>query len=501
MNGRGVARSTAPRRLAAFGLALLTSCGPLAREAAAQVAAAEGAASAAVGASASGAAALSAAPSTAGLPRPIAPLTASLTAASPLSLAAASAAAPTALAGPAALAASTSLSVIAPAASASAAPAAAPGKAAATGGVAAATPKEKAPKPASSAATPAVAPARAPLESGIFTKSENARPRREARGTNPSAERLVGFSARLSALPGDRLFDGRGEAAPESAATPASSTPPPLAATLSRARSRNWTAAVGAVLVSLPLVVYPASLGAGPAQAASAWHVVSQFGYIAGNAAAAAFPLFQIHSAFKGRSTPAWRAAAGVAASLALALISAAVLHEPLWGIQNLFGGLTLFAPLLIKRLPRRFLAGGALRNTVLLSTALFAVSLGLYFPLAAASLAALRATLSPQVITRLLAGIQWATAGLFLTMFVPDTVRMLRRKRADSFASGFNLMYFLTMLAFLLWAFPLAWMIPGAAHKTYQVIFATTTIEAILGFVSYVFSRRMEKNPPPPQG
>ncbi len=230
----------------------------------------------------------------------------------------------------------------------------------------------------------------------------------------------------------------------------------------------------------------------------ASWHALSQAGYVAGNAGAAIFPLVQIYQTFHGKSTPKNRALVGAAASLALGLISAPILHKSLWGIQNIFGGLTLLAPLLIGRFAGRA-RGNGLKETALIAAASLAVAAAAYFTVVPALPNLLAAAFSAAAVAKIALAVQMATSAMFLWMFLPDVVKVLRGKTADGFSPGFNLMFFLSSAGSMLWALPSAWISAGAHQDTYRVIFAVNTIYALASFLSFRFARRETKQGPPP--
>lgn len=223
---------------------------------------------------------------------------------------------------------------------------------------------------------------------------------------------------------------------------------------------------------------------------AATWQAVSQAGYVAGNAGAAIFPLFQIHETFKGKTTPKGRAVIGAAASLALGLISAPILDKTLWGVQNVFGGITLLAPLFIGGWAKRVVTGG-LKETALLSTAALAVSAGIYFAVAAVLPGALAAAFSAAAVSKIALAVQFATSTMFLWMFLPDLFHRLRGQAAGGFSTGFNLMFFVSSAGSMLWALPSAFITTDAHQGSYRMIFAINAIYATASLLSYWFARR----------
>jgi uncharacterized protein with PQ loop repeat len=292
----------------------------------------------------------------------------------------------------------------------------------------------------------------------------------------------------FSALLGERLVEGKGETSANAAvsAQPASAAPRLAAATR---RDARFLATVPAVL----------ALGLHPGVRAllhpslATWHVLSQTGYVAGNVGAAIFPLVQIYETFHGKSTPKWRAIIGAAASLALGLICAPILHKSLWGVQNIFGGITLLVPLLLGSLKGR-VRGNGLKETALISAAAVAVSAAVYFAVAATLPGLLAAAFSAAAIAKIALVVQFATSAMFLWMFLPDVVKVLRGKAAGGFSPGFNLMFFLSAVGSMVWAVPSAWIYSGADQNTYRLIFAVNAIYALASFLSFWFARRESK-------
>ena len=222
-------------------------------------------------------------------------------------------------------------------------------------------------------------------------------------------------------------------------------------------------------------------------------HAFSLAGYVVGNVGAAIFPLVQIYETFHGKSTPRWRAIVGAAASLALGLINAPILHKSLWGVQNIFGGITLIVPLLIVGLAGR-VHGSGLKETALISAAVLAVSAGVYFAAAATLPGLLAAVFSAAAVAQIALVVQIATSAMFLGMFLPDVIQVLRGRAAGGFSPGFNLMFFLSSVGSMIWAVPAAWIVAGAEQGTYRLIFAVNGIYAFASFLSFWFARRKAK-------
>ena len=304
-----------------------------------------------------------------------------------------------------------------------------------------------------------------------------------ADGPRTSESDRDGAQRDFSALLGERLVESAAAPADEPAAAPGAA---PL---LSPSRPG------GRFFAAVPVAAVPVAAAAGLAlhPSAATWHALSVGGYVAGNVGAAIFPLVQIYQTFHGKSTPRSRAIIGALASLALGLICAPILHKTLWGVQNIFGGLTLLVPLLLGALKGR-VRGSGLKETALISAAALAVSAAVYFAAAAAVPALLSAAFSAAVIAKIVLAVQFATSAMFLWMFLPDVVKVLRGKAAGGFSPGFNLMFFLSAVGSALWAVPSAWIYSGADQNTYRLIFAVNAIYALASFVSYWFARRETK-------
>ncbi|NNN06442.1 MAG: hypothetical protein HKL90_11125 [Elusimicrobia bacterium] len=292
----------------------------------------------------------------------------------------------------------------------------------------------------------------------------------------------------FAALTGERLIGTRGTQTLQPSAV-AQAAPRKTAALRPTSTSRLNGRFLAVVPVAAAIALEPGLRDLFHPLAAT-WQAVSQAGYVAGNAGAAIFPLFQIYETFKGQTTPRGRAIVGATASLALGLISAPILGKTLWGVQNVFGGITLLAPLLIGGWAKR-VNGSGLKETALLSTAALAVSAGLYFAVAAALPGALAAAFSAAAVSRIALAVQFATSAMFLWMFLPDLFHHLRGKAAHGFSTGFSLMFFVSSAGSMLWALPSAFITADAHQGSYRMIFAINAIYAATSLLSYWFARR----------
>lgn len=346
------------------------------------------------------------------------------------------------------------------------------------------------------AAASAAAPARAAaapsakespkLENSIVTGAATATERSAPAAGAPRASELDRDAASrdFAALLGERLVVGRGGVSAPAAAVE-SGAPSAAASARLRAPSRvRHLALVPAMFAAALPALHPTL---------ATWHSLSMGGYIAGNVGAAIFPLVQIYQTFQGKSTPKSRAIVGAAASLALGLICAPILHKTLWGVQNIFGGVTLLVPLLLGAV-KGTVHGGGLKATIFISAAALAVSGAVYFAAAATLPGLFGALFSASVISKIALSVQFATSAMFLWMFVPDVVKVLRGKAAEGFSPGFNLMFFLSAVGSMVWAVPSAWIDAGADQNTYRLIFAVNSIYALASFISFWFARRESK-------
>ena len=337
------------------------------------------------------------------------------------------------------------------------------------------------PAPASASASKETAPT---LEGALVPAAAetHAAPAKDA--PNASESDRDSASRDFSALLGERLVEGRGDVDSPTAFPAEDETSAASSSRLGAPSRARWLTASPAVLAAALPAIHPNG---------AQWHVLSKAGYIAGNVGAAIFPLVQIYQSLHGKSTPKSRAIIGAVASLALGLICAPILHKTLWGIQNLFGGVTLFVPLFINAI-KGTVSGSPLKATAIISAAALAVSVAAYFAAAATVPALLGALFTAAAISKIATVAQFATSAMFLWMFLPDTVKVLRGKASGGFSPGFNLMFFLSAVGCMIWAVPSAWIYSGADQSTYRLIFAVNSIYALASFVSFWFARREAK-------
>jgi hypothetical protein len=226
-------------------------------------------------------------------------------------------------------------------------------------------------------------------------------------------------------------------------------------------------------------------------------------GYYVGNGLAFVFAVPQILKTFQDGNhgaTPVKRALLGVAANLALGLISAPLAGQLFWGLQNIFGALTLAAPLLIGKVLACYgvkLSGaGAWAATAATCAALLAVSVGLYAAVAAALPALLPVLLGKAGLAALKVGIQVATGAAFLFLFAPDIADILKGRPTKGFTPFLNLMFSAASFGFIAWALQKAVAAPGGSSERLQFsIYAIqNAVYAVVAWLSYVFSRKHEK-------
>ncbi|MFA6004372.1 MAG: hypothetical protein WC881_09920 [Elusimicrobiota bacterium] len=314
-----------------------------------------------------------------------------------------------------------------------------------------------------------------------------------------SAENLYSASAVLFT---GRVLSGVEPQGPRDRAVPAvlGSAASGYGPRLSRA-----AAVVGAVTAS-------AALSAGPALTASAGGVslghkildgLGWSGNMVGNGLGMVFALPQILKTFKdgnASGTPKWRAVVGTAASLALGLVNAPLDGQSFWGVQNLFGALTLIAPLAIgpvlARGPGRWSARAIWGWTAAVSLGLLAASIGMYAGAAAVMPVLLHAVFSPAGLGWLTLGIQVATGGMLLLLFVPDIVSLLKKQAPEGFTSMFSMLFFVASLAFVVWTLQQAWDAPAGSKDRirYLVYCGQNVLYAVVSGVSYILSRRHER-------
>jgi len=226
-------------------------------------------------------------------------------------------------------------------------------------------------------------------------------------------------------------------------------------------------------------------------------------GYCIGNGLAFVFAVPQILKTFEDGhhgATPVNRALLGMSASLALGLISAPLAGQFFWGLQNIFGALTMVAPILIGKVLRRQgiqLSGkAAVAATAAACAALLVVSFGLYAGAAALLSAFLPALLGKAGISIMTLAIQVATGGAFLFLFAPDVSALLKKKAPQGFTPFFSLLFSAASAGFIAWTLQKAIEAPAGSPQRLQFIIyaAQNILYAAVAWMSYVYGRKHEK-------
>ncbi|MFA6092289.1 MAG: hypothetical protein WCU88_01895 [Elusimicrobiota bacterium] len=227
---------------------------------------------------------------------------------------------------------------------------------------------------------------------------------------------------------------------------------------------------------------------------------LSSMSYTTANALAFIFPIPQILQTFmdgNGKATPVSRALIGVSASLALGLISAPLAGHAFWGVQNIFGGLSLLAPLLIGKILSMLslhLSDRMAHLATALSLALIlAASLGLYSAAVSVVPGLLTAQLDPTGIGMLKLGIQISTGIMYLLLFAPDILSILRKETPHGFTPLLSLLFFLASFSFIFWAGYECSQAPlwSADFWKYGVYAAQNAVYAVVSWFSYRFSSK----------
>ncbi|MBI2363272.1 MAG: hypothetical protein HYV15_07825 [Elusimicrobia bacterium] len=229
-------------------------------------------------------------------------------------------------------------------------------------------------------------------------------------------------------------------------------------------------------------------------------------GYLVGNALAFVFALPQINKTFKdggAKGTPVWRAVVGASASLALGLVSAPLAGQWFWGVQNIFGGLALLAPLLISpllsRRGRGFSPWASAGLTGLVSTALFVPSVALYSAAAAVVPGVLTGMLGAAGLAHLALGLQIATGAMFFLLFTPDIIDIVKGRTPKGFTSLFSFLFFAASIGFVAWTAQMASAAPaGSSERAQFIVYALQNAAyAVVSFLSWLYIRRAERGAP----
>lgn len=226
-------------------------------------------------------------------------------------------------------------------------------------------------------------------------------------------------------------------------------------------------------------------------------------GYIVGNVLAFAFAVPQIYKTFKdggATKTPVWRAVVGASASLSLGLVSAPLAKQMFWGVQNVFGGLALAAPILIgaylARRGLKFSARKAAALTAATTALLFAPSFAMYAVAAEAVPGAIASTLGAVAVGHVALGLQIATGLAFFLLFVPDIVAIVKGKAPKGFTSMFSMLFALASVGFIAWTLQMAAAAPaGSSERAQFLIYAAQNAAyALVSLVSWYYARREER-------
>ncbi|MFI5360799.1 MAG: hypothetical protein ACHQ49_02420 [Elusimicrobiota bacterium] len=298
----------------------------------------------------------------------------------------------------------------------------------------------------------------------------------------------AGAERDFSALLGERLAAGEGSAVPTG--LDARSIPSARPASSRLSAPIRYGAGIAAAVPAVLAIGLHAAAPTVLHLTAAHWHSISNVGYVIGNAGSSIFPLFEIYEALRGKKAPKFRAILGAVASLALGLINAPVLHKTFWGLQNVFGGVTLLVPLLIAARSGR-VRGRGFRETGWIATGAVAVAAVLTIAAAAAVPSLLAALFTAAAVGKITLGIQIATSAMFLWMFLPDAVKALRGRAAGGFSRGFSLMFLVSSLGFMLWTLPSAWLFSDPHQGMYRMIFGVNAIYVATSYLSCLSAGR----------
>ncbi len=312
-----------------------------------------------------------------------------------------------------------------------------------------------------------------------------------------------------------QLFDnarGRSAGAASAPELSASASPVPALARPPRATSARVAAAVAAPIAAAAIshsaraaasTVYHSALRAALGSAAAAgaaslpWYATA--GNFIGNGLAFYFALPQIYQTMRdgnAQATPWRRALLLIGASVLLGGVNAVIAHSMFWGVQNLFGALSMAAVFPLAKLlrGRKVSAAKAKWLTAAITAGVGAVSV-LAFLAAAHVVPPLLAALLPSFLsaTQLTVGIQAVTSVFFLSLFVPDIKSLLSGKVPESFTPSFSMSFFLSSVAFMAWMKgELALVAPhSSAWLRWEIYFWVNAAYAIVSFISYIAAKR----------
>lgn len=278
--------------------------------------------------------------------------------------------------------------------------------------------------------------------------------------------------------------------------------------------SKRAVTVVGGVLglsvlsAARPVSSAPAPTVADPAPSAEglAWLApFGQAGYVIGNFLAFLFSIPQIHKTFKdgdAKSTPAWRAAVFAAAGLALGLVSATVADKAFWGIQNVFGAVSMLSVYPVAWWLRRGAKINPLVGTAVVTLAALVASVGLYYGAAAIVPTLLAHLMAPAAVSQAMLWIQAATGALYFLLFLPDMISVARGQAPKSFTPAFSLAFFAASAAFVVWTVQAALAaVPGSPQQMQFLIYAgLNAAYAAVSFASYYFARKAARKEAGPQ-
>ena len=223
---------------------------------------------------------------------------------------------------------------------------------------------------------------------------------------------------------------------------------------------------------------------------------LGQAGYWIGNFLAFLFSIPQIHKTFKdgdAKGTPAWRAAVFAAAGLLLGLVSATVADKAFWGIQNVFGAVSMLAVYPAAWWLREGAKVRPLVGTAVVTLAALAASVGLYYRAAAIVPALLAHWMSAAAISQAMLWIQVATGALYFLLFLPDMISVARGQAPKSFTPLLSLAFFAASAGFVVWTVQAALAaVPGSPQQMQFLIYAgLNAAYAVVSFASYYFARK----------
>ncbi|TPW20830.1 MAG: Uncharacterized protein FD126_1297 [Elusimicrobia bacterium] len=266
--------------------------------------------------------------------------------------------------------------------------------------------------------------------------------------------------------------------------------------------------AVGALVVGLRMAApnIP-GLPADPSFWTKALDVVGRGGYWLGNLMAFAFAVPQIYKTFRDGSagkTPVWRAVVGASASLALGLVSAPLAKQMFWGVQNIFGGLALAAPILIgaylARKGLKFSARKAAGLTAATAALLFAPAFAMYAAAEELVPAAINAAAGAAAVGPIALALQIATGAAFFLLFVPDIVAIVKGRAPRGFTAMFSMLFALASIGFIAWTLQMAAAAPAGSSERVQFLIyaAQNAAYAVVSLLSWFFIRRAERKARP---